>query len=71
MDKVNKDLSPLERTPGLELDSELDKLRALLDRLTEEHKAKKAAVENSIRPDSTGTKTLSQCYAQCYMDCIC
>lgn len=52
MDKVNKDLSPLERTPGL--DSELDKIQALLDYLTEEYKAKKAALENSISPDSTG-----------------
>lgn len=52
MDEINEDLSPLERTPGL--DSELDKLRTLLDRLTEEYKAKKAAVENSISPDSTG-----------------
>lgn len=52
MDKVNKDLSPLEKTRGL--DSELDKLRALLDRLTEEYKAKNAAVDNSIGPDSTG-----------------
>ncbi|XP_022601051.1 laminin subunit beta-3 [Seriola dumerili] len=52
VDKVNDDLSPLPRTPGL--DSDLDKLRALLDGLTVSFKAKKDALENSISPDSAG-----------------
>lgn len=54
MDKVNNDLSPLEKTPGL--DSELDNLRDLLNRLTVTYKAKKEAMENSISPDSKGQK---------------
>ncbi|XP_070758572.1 laminin subunit beta-3 [Enoplosus armatus] len=45
VDKVNDDLPPLAKTPGL--NSELDKLQALLDRLTVEYKAKKDAVANS------------------------
>lgn len=52
--KVDKDLSALERTPGL--DSELDKLRALLDSLTVEYKDKKGAVDTSISPNNTGQK---------------
>lgn len=54
MDKVNDDLSPLEKTPGL--DSELDKLRDLMNRLAVTYKAKKDAMENSISPDSKGQK---------------
>ncbi|AWP03505.1 putative laminin subunit beta-3 [Scophthalmus maximus] len=52
VDKVNDGLPPLERTPGL--DSELDKLKALLDGLTVLYKAKKGAMENSISPNNTG-----------------
>lgn len=52
MDKVNKNLSPLVRTPNL--DSELTKLRVLLDRLTVEYKAKKDAMENSVNPNNAG-----------------
>lgn len=52
--KVDNNLSPLARTPGL--DSELDKLQALLDRITVEYKAKKAATENSISPNNAGQK---------------
>lgn len=52
MDKINNDLSPLAKTPGL--DSELDKLRALLDLLTVEYKAKKDAVETSISSNNAG-----------------
>ena len=58
VDKVNNELSPLERTPGL--DAELDKLRDLLDRLTVEYKAKKDAIDNSVSPNNAGdaeTKT--------------
>lgn len=54
MDKVNKDLSPLVRTPGL--DSELNKLQALLDRLTVEYKARKDALDNSLGPNNAGQK---------------
>ncbi|KAM9361786.1 laminin subunit beta-3 [Symphorus nematophorus] len=52
MDKINNDLSPMKRTPGL--DSELDKLRDLLDRLTVEYKNKKNALDNSVRPSDPG-----------------
>ncbi|KAG7229500.1 hypothetical protein INR49_031924 [Caranx melampygus] len=55
VDKVNNDLSPLEKTPGL--DSELDNLRDLLDSLIVTYKAKKDAMENSISPDSKGAFT--------------
>ncbi|XP_071350563.1 laminin subunit beta-3 [Trachinotus anak] len=55
LDKVNTDLSPLGRTPGL--DSELHKLRALLNGLTVLYKAKKDAIENTISPDSAGAFT--------------
>ncbi|XP_029358209.1 laminin subunit beta-3 [Echeneis naucrates] len=51
-DQIKDDLSPLEKTPGL--DSELDKLQALLDELTVIYKAKKDAIENSISPDIAG-----------------
>ncbi|KAM8757559.1 laminin subunit beta-3 isoform 1-T2 [Acanthopagrus schlegelii] len=50
--KVDKDLPALERTPGL--DSELDKLRTLLDRLTVEYKNKKELIDTSISPNNTG-----------------
>ncbi|KAM3621552.1 uncharacterized protein V6R79_012710 [Siganus canaliculatus] len=46
LDKVNNDLSPLVKNPAL--DSELDKLRDLLDLLTVEYKAKKNATDTSI-----------------------
>lgn len=52
--KVDKDLPALERTPGL--DSELDKLRTLLDRLTVEYKNKKELMDTSISPNNTGQK---------------
>ncbi|XP_070695736.1 laminin subunit beta-3 [Pempheris klunzingeri] len=55
VDKVYNDLSPLERTPGL--DSELDKLRALLNSLTVEYKSRKDALDNSISPSNTGEFT--------------
>ncbi|XP_068451065.1 laminin subunit beta-3-like [Clinocottus analis] len=55
MDKINDDLSPLERSPGL--DSELDKLQTLLDRLTLEYKTKKDAKDNSVNPDNSGSLT--------------
>ncbi|XP_044068544.1 laminin subunit beta-3 isoform X1 [Siniperca chuatsi] len=45
VNEVNNDLSPLVKTPGL--DSELDKLQALLVRLTLEYKIKKDAMENT------------------------
>ncbi|XP_029286569.1 laminin subunit beta-3 [Cottoperca gobio] len=51
-DKVNNDLSPQERTPSL--DSELDKLQALLDSLTLVYKAKKDAKENSVNQNNAG-----------------
>ncbi len=64
MNQVDDDLSPLERTPGL--DSELDSLRALLDSLTVEYKAKKDAMENSISPNNAGQKRQhkNHCYTQ-------
>uniref|UniRef100_A0A4W6BUC7 Laminin, beta 3 n=1 Tax=Lates calcarifer TaxID=8187 RepID=A0A4W6BUC7_LATCA len=46
VNKVNDDLSPLAKTPGLS--SELDKLQDLLNSLTPLYKAKKDALENSI-----------------------
>lgn len=52
VEKVNNALSPLARTPGL--DSELDNLQALLDRLTVEYKAKTDAMENSTSPNNAG-----------------
>ncbi|XP_041836366.1 laminin subunit beta-3 isoform X2 [Melanotaenia boesemani] len=56
LDKVDKDLSPMEKDPGLDL--ELDKLRALLDSLSLVYKAKKDAMENSISPDNSGAFTV-------------
>lgn len=52
VDEVNDELSPLARTPGL--DSELDKLQALLDSLTLQYKAKKDAKDKSISQNTTG-----------------
>lgn len=54
MDQINDDLSPLERTPGL--DSELDRLQTLLDRLTLDYKLKKDAKDNSVSPNNTGQR---------------
>lgn len=54
MDKVNNDLSPLERTPGL--DSELDRLQALLDKLSVDYNDKKDATKNSINPNNAGQR---------------
>lgn len=59
MNKINNDLTPLTRTPGL--DSELDNLQDLLDRLNVEYKAKKAAAGNSVGYNDTGvTQDLSR-----------
>ncbi|GAA6225593.1 laminin subunit beta-3 [Lates japonicus] len=55
VDKVNDDLSPLAKTPGL--DSELEKLQDLLDSLTPLYKAKKDALDNSISPNNAGAFT--------------
>ncbi|XP_034389496.1 laminin subunit beta-3 isoform X1 [Cyclopterus lumpus] len=55
MDKINDDLSPLERTPGL--DSELDRLQTLLDRLTLDYKVKKDAKDNSVSQNNSGSLT--------------
>ncbi|KAF1392228.1 hypothetical protein PFLUV_G00050580 [Perca fluviatilis] len=52
VDRVNSDLSPLTTTTGL--DSELDRLQALLDSLTLVYKAKKDAKDNSGNPNNTG-----------------
>lgn len=52
LEDVHGDLPPLTRTPGL--DSELDKLQDLLNRLTVEYKDKKKASENTINPNSAG-----------------
>lgn len=52
MDKVDDELSPLAKTPGL--DSELDKLQALLDSLNLQYKAKKDAKDNSIDQNNAG-----------------
>ncbi|XP_074523144.1 laminin subunit beta-3 isoform X2 [Halichoeres trimaculatus] len=52
LDKINENLPSLTKTPGL--DSELDKLKALLDRLSVEYRDKKAAIEKTISPDSLG-----------------
>ncbi|XP_040014667.1 laminin subunit beta-3-like [Xiphias gladius] len=52
VDRVNDDLSPLARAPGL--DSELDNLEALLDNLAAYYKDKKVATENSMSPSNAG-----------------
>ncbi|XP_041639708.1 laminin subunit beta-3-like isoform X2 [Cheilinus undulatus] len=52
LDEVNDNLPSVTRTPGL--DSELDKLKGLLDRLSVEYRDKKAAMENTISPDNLG-----------------
>lgn len=48
MNKLQEDVSPLTRTPGL--DSELDRLQELLDRLTVDYRA----ARNSSTPDTGG-----------------
>lgn len=54
---MKNDISPLARTPGL--DSELDRLQDLLDRLTVEYKAKQNAVGTTPQHNNTGvTATL-------------
>lgn len=59
MNKINNDLTPLTITPGLE--SELDNLQDLLDRLNVEYKAKKDAAGNSVGYNNTGvTQDLSR-----------
>lgn len=57
MEKVNNDLSPIGRTPDLE--SELDKLQAILDSLILVYNAKKDATENSISTNNAGEKHIS------------
>lgn len=52
MEQVDNDLSPLDRVPGL--DSELDKIQALLDSLDLVYKAKKDALTNSISGNNAG-----------------
>lgn len=52
MNKINNDLTPLTRTPGL--DSELDNLQDLLDRLNVQYKAKKDAAGNVVGYNNTG-----------------
>lgn len=53
VDKINNDLSPLEKAPGL--DSELIRLQALLDRLTLDYKAKNDAKDNSVSQNNSGS----------------
>ncbi|KAI9520119.1 hypothetical protein NQZ68_021838 [Dissostichus eleginoides] len=61
VDKVNNELSPKERTPGL--GSELDKLQALLDSLTLRYKAKKDAKDNSVSQNNSGAfSTIKNAY---------
>nr|XP_020504058.1 laminin subunit beta-3 [Labrus bergylta] len=56
LDKVDADLPPVTRTPGL--DSELDNLKALLNRLSEEYRDKKKALELSPGSDNSGAFTV-------------
>ncbi|XP_053171447.1 laminin subunit beta-3 [Scomber japonicus] len=56
MDKVNRDLSPLDRVPGL--DSELVKLQALLESLRVQYNAKKDAMTNSVNNNNAGAFTV-------------
>lgn len=57
LNKMKNDVSPLARTPGL--DSELDKLQDLLDRLTVEYKARQDAIGKTPLRNNTGvTATL-------------
>lgn len=59
MNKINSDLTPLTRTPGL--DSELDNLQDLLNRLNVEYKVKKDAAGNPTGYNNTGvTQDLSR-----------
>ncbi|TKS70569.1 Laminin subunit beta-3 [Collichthys lucidus] len=52
VDEVDNDLAPLVITRGL--DSELNKLQDLLDRLTVEYETKKNATVHIVHPDNTG-----------------
>ena len=52
MGKVNNDLSPMGRLPGLE--SEVDKLQALMDSLIFIYKDEKDAMEKSISANNAG-----------------
>lgn len=52
MNKMKNDISPLTRTPGL--DSELDRLQDLLDRLTVEYKVKQDAAGKTPLHNNTG-----------------
>lgn len=52
MKKIDNDLSPLVKTPGL--NSKVEKLRDLLDRLTVEYTAKKDAMVNSVGANNEG-----------------
>lgn len=50
--KMNNELSPLLRKPGLDL--ELDYLQDLLDRLALEYKAKSNSADNTLGPNDRG-----------------
>nr|XP_019959824.1 PREDICTED: laminin subunit beta-3 [Paralichthys olivaceus] len=52
VEEVNDDLPPVTRPPALE--SELDKLQALLDSLTLLYKVKEGAIDNTISPNNAG-----------------
>lgn len=52
MNKMRNEISPLTRTPGL--DSELDRLQDLLDRLAVEYKAKQEAAGKTPLHNNTG-----------------
>ncbi|XP_011611933.1 laminin subunit beta-3 isoform X1 [Takifugu rubripes] len=61
--KINDGLSPPLRTPGL--DSDLDKLWALLERLTVEYKAKKSAMDNTLSSNNAGAfSAIKQAYKE-------
>ncbi|KAM4740269.1 laminin subunit beta-3 [Anableps anableps] len=61
LEKVDDDLPPPARDPGLE--SELDKLQALLDSISFIYKAKKDAMKNFIDPNSAGAfNTIKNAY---------
>ncbi|KAM9364179.1 laminin subunit beta-3 [Pholidichthys leucotaenia] len=51
-EQVDNDLSPLEKTPGL--DSELKKLQDQLDNITLTYKDKADALDKTISPENTG-----------------
>ncbi|KAK2914589.1 laminin subunit beta-3 [Channa argus] len=63
VDNVNNDLSPLERTPGL--DTELNKLWDLLDSLKIVYKAKKDAIQTTTDPTNAGAfSTIKNAYGE-------